>query len=121
MITAIKKFNRYCAELADKYDSKWKIPLPLPLPLKVSDLRDDPNLMQDVWVTPSETKPQPWLEDPYVRSGIQAMLKLDRCREEQRRLGHEADNLCSWFGREIAAVELAMRTPDCKRHIIDPK
>jgi len=55
--------------------------------------------------------PALWLEDRDVRTGIQAMLKVDRCLEERRCLGWEADNLCRWFGRELAAVELALRRP----------
>jgi hypothetical protein len=39
------------------------------------------------------------------------MLKLDRCQEERRRLGMEADNLCRFFGRELCAVEVAIATP----------
>lgn len=96
------------------YDSSWNIPLPLPLPTKLSDLRDDSSLMEDVWITLSETKPQPWLDDPDVRSGIRAVIKLDRCKEERRRLEDEAGNLCAWFGREYRAVELAIRTPQCE-------
>lgn len=114
LTTAIKKFNTYCTKLADMHDPSWNIPLPLPLPTKLAELRDQSSLMEDVWITPSETKPQPWLEDPDVRAGIRALLKLDRCLEEQRRLGQEADNLCSWFGRELGAVELALRTPKCE-------
>lgn len=96
------------------YDPSCNIPLPLPLPTKLSDLRDDSSLMEDVWITPSESEPQPWLEDRNVRSGIRATIKLDRCSEEQRRLVYEAENLCAWFGREFQAVELAIRTPQCE-------
>jgi hypothetical protein len=39
------------------------------------------------------------------------MLKKDRCQEELLRVGLEADNLCHWFGRELAAVKLASRLP----------
>jgi hypothetical protein len=38
------------------------------------------------------------------------MLKIDRCMEEHRRLGIEADNLCRWFGRELAAIELSIQS-----------
>jgi hypothetical protein len=38
------------------------------------------------------------------------MLKIDRCTEEYRRIGIEADNLCRWFGQELAAIELAIQT-----------
>jgi hypothetical protein len=34
--------------------------------------------------------------------------------EERRRLGLEADNLCQWFGHQLAAVTLALRLPSSK-------
>ncbi|KAF9479003.1 hypothetical protein BDN70DRAFT_807721 [Pholiota conissans] len=113
LLTSIKKFNAYCSKLDSMYDPSWSVPLPLPLPTKLADLRDDSSLMEDVWITPLEKASQPWLDDPDVRSGIRALIKLDRCIEEQRRLGHESDNLCAWFRRELGAVELAIRTPKC--------
>ncbi len=100
-------------------DPSWNIPVPHPLPTKLTELRDRSDLMEDVWISPPKnTKSQLWLTDPNVRSGIRAMLKLDRCIEEQRRLGREADNLCSWFRRELGAVELALRVPTCKSSIV---
>ena len=51
------------------------------------------------------------MEDKDVCVGIWAMLKCNRCLEEQHQLGMEADNLCCWFGNELAMVELALRTP----------
>ncbi|PPQ96513.1 hypothetical protein CVT26_010429 [Gymnopilus dilepis] len=111
LISAIKRFNRYCARLEELYDPSYKIPLPAALPTKLDDLRQDPNLMEDVWIERSEVETPPWLEDQDVRTGIRAMLKKDRCKEEQRRLGWEADNLCQWFGRELAAVQVALRSP----------
>jgi hypothetical protein len=69
--------------------------------------------MEDIWITPSPQELPRWLEDQEVRKGIQAMLKVDRCAEEYRRLEKEADNLCRWWGREIAAVELALHLPEC--------
>ena len=68
--------------------------------------------MKDVWITPSEGQIPRWMEDQAVRDGIHVMLKCDRCLEEQRRLDIEADNLCRWYGAELAAVELAMRTSE---------
>ena len=58
-----------------------------------------------------------WLEDVDVREGIRAVLKMDRCLEERRRLGLEADNLCRWFGHELSAVEVALATPSSKGFI----
>lgn len=112
-MAAIRKYNRYCALLEALYDPKWNISLPSPLPTQLAKLRDDSSLMEDVWVTPSAspTEIPRWLEDAAVRRGIRAMLKVDRCQEERLRLGMEADNLCRWFGRELAAIELALCTP----------
>ncbi|KAJ7582135.1 hypothetical protein C8J56DRAFT_1005953 [Mycena floridula] len=42
-----------------------------------------------------------------VRQAIQALLKLDQCLEERRRLGMEAQNLCRSFGRKLTAIEVA--------------
>ncbi|KAG6369026.1 hypothetical protein JVT61DRAFT_1972 [Boletus reticuloceps] len=57
------------------------------------------------------------------------MLKLERCLEEQRRLGTEADNLCRWYGDELAVLELSLHTPRsefspiyshaCLKHLLD--
>lgn len=63
--------------------------------------------MEDVWISQSGDIPR-WLDDADVRQGIRAMLKIDRCLEERCRLGREADNLCRWFGRELAAIELVL-------------
>ncbi|KAI0710611.1 hypothetical protein C8Q76DRAFT_624385 [Earliella scabrosa] len=112
LLTAIRKFNNYCEELRKQYKKKWDIPLPGPLPVELGTLREDPSLLTDVWITPLTSDPRPrWLNDPDVRRGIRAMLARDRCLEERKRLGEEADNLCRWYGRELAAVELALRTP----------
>jgi hypothetical protein len=70
--------------------------------------------MEDVWITPSTGEVPRWLEDSDVRDGIRALLKRERCREEQKRLGIEADNLLRFFGDELAALELSLRIPECK-------
>lgn len=69
--------------------------------------------MEDVWIEPVNDSDQVplWLEDQNVRQGIRGLLKRDRCVEERHRLGMESDNLCRWYGTELAAVELALRTP----------
>jgi len=113
LMKSIRKFNAYCEKLDNLYDPASNIPLPLPLPTKLTELRDNSSLMEDVWITPSEGKPPLWLEDSDIRGGIRTMVKLERCVEEQRRLGMESDNLCRWFGRELGAVELALRNPLC--------
>ena len=82
--------------------------------MELSALRDSIELMEDVWISPSQGAIPRWLEDPDVRDGIRVMLKQDRCMEEKRRLSVEADNLCRWFGREIAAVELTLCSDPCE-------
>ncbi|KAG2336107.1 hypothetical protein BDR05DRAFT_978861 [Suillus weaverae] len=84
LLTALRKFNAYCERLEVLYDPS------------------DPSLMEDVWITPSTGQVPQWLED------------ADRCREEQKRLGIEADNLCHFFGEELAALKLALCTPGCE-------
>lgn len=108
-MTAIRKFNSYCEQLESRYGVSSGIPLPSPLPTKLADLRADPTLMEDVWITPSVGEVPRWLEDHEVRDGIHALLKHDRCQEEQLRLHTEADNLCRFFGEELAALQLAVR------------
>lgn len=111
LLRAIRTFNQYVARLEDLYDPSWAIPLPEPLPVSLVGLRDRSNLMEDVWISRREEEVPPWLDDFNVRNGIRAMLKKDGCLNERRRLGLESDNLCRWLGRELAAVELAIRTP----------
>ncbi|KAG1888274.1 hypothetical protein F4604DRAFT_1877402 [Suillus subluteus] len=111
LMTVIRKFNSYCERLESIFDPSWGVPLPAPLPTKLADLRNDQTLMEDVWITPSVGDVPRWIEDTDVRDGIQALLKRERCREEQCRIGLEADNLCRWFGTELAALELALRSP----------
>ncbi|KAG2156682.1 uncharacterized protein EDB93DRAFT_1238950 [Suillus bovinus] len=95
LMTAIRKYNGYCKRLEGLYDPSWGVPLPAPLPTKLADLRNDPTLMEDVWITPSVGDVPRWMEDT----------------DEQRRLGFEADNLCRWFRDELAALEVALRSP----------
>src|SRR5271170_8216007 len=94
LISALHKFNKYCETLETLYDPAWSIPLPQPLPTDLSELRNCTHLMEDVWVTPSDGNIPRWLEDPDIREGIRAMLKADRCLEEQGRIVMEAENLC---------------------------
>ncbi|KAG1776048.1 hypothetical protein EV702DRAFT_1230853 [Suillus placidus] len=100
LMSAIRKFNSYCEWLDSLYDPLWGIPLPAPLPTKLVELRSDPGLMEDIWITPSVGEVPRWLDDTSIRDGIRGLLKRDRCREEQVRLGIEADNLCRFFGNE---------------------
>ncbi|KIJ58586.1 hypothetical protein HYDPIDRAFT_34030 [Hydnomerulius pinastri MD-312] len=112
LMSTIKKFNKYCKQLEEAYDPAYAIPLPTPLPTKLADLRNNQTLLQDVWIAPSIGEIPRWLEDSSIRDGIRALLKRDHCREEQHRLGIEADNMCHWFSLELSAVELALQQPE---------
>ena len=113
LMSSIRKFNKYCAHLETLYDPAWSIPLPRPLSTNLSALRESPELMEEVWIHRSIGEVPRWLDDSDVRDGIRAMLKADRCSEELIRITLEAENLCRWFGRELAAVELALITSSC--------
>jgi hypothetical protein len=108
LMNAIHKFNRYCEVLKRLHHQEWNIPLPEPLPIELAVLCGSSVLMEDVWITQSQGEVPKWLEDADVQKGIQAVLKLDRCAEEQHCLGAEADNLCRWFGQELYAIEVAL-------------
>ena len=114
LMAAIRKYNNYCEKLSQLHNPTWAIPLPAALPTTLVDLRNDPTLMQDVWITPSVGEVPRWLEDIDVRDGIRALLKHERCLEEQHRLGIEADNMCQWFGNELTAIQVALRQPESK-------
>ncbi|KAJ8076923.1 hypothetical protein AAF712_011238 [Marasmius tenuissimus] len=108
----IRRYNEYCAYLETSYDPSYNIPVPKPLPLKLSTLRDTESsgLWEDVWITAS-TSPPRWLTDDNVRTGIRAVLILDRCAEERRRLTKEAKNLCLWFRNELHALMVLINEP----------
>lgn len=114
LLRAIHTFNRYCATLADLHEPSWAIPLPQTLPINLAELRDRSDLMEDVWISRREEELPRWLADSNIRDGMRAMLKKDSCLWERRRLGREADSLCRWLGRELTAVELAIRSDKCK-------
>lgn len=117
LMAAIRKYNNYCKVLQDLRPKDSNVPIPQLLPTDLTQLRNNLNkseLMEDVWISAKPEGKARWLEESKVREGIRAMLKQERCLEERRRLGIEADNLCRWFGEELCAVELALRRPECK-------
>ncbi|EMD32842.1 hypothetical protein CERSUDRAFT_57935 [Gelatoporia subvermispora B] len=113
ILSSIRKFNKYCVALKEAvktYNISQTFPIPHQLSSNLSELRDDPSLYEDIWIAPPPAQTAPkWLEDAGVRCGIHAMLKLERCKEEERRLKFECENLQRWFGRELAATKLALR------------
>ncbi|KAJ7206085.1 hypothetical protein GGX14DRAFT_551559 [Mycena pura] len=102
LLKSINKFNNYCAEFERLRPPNCRTPVPRPLSTQLSELRDDPALHEDVWVTPSEGNIPRWLDDEDVRQGIQSIHAVDRCVEEDRRLGLERVNMWQWLEQEFA-------------------
>ena len=108
-MTAIKKFNGYCDTLRGFELPAQRFPLPTQLPTDLTKLRDDDTLMTAVWTDSNPVNAQPWLSDASVRNAIRFMHQTDRCIEERRRLGREAENLLRWFSHELHVLECAKR------------
>ncbi|KAG7091663.1 hypothetical protein E1B28_010684 [Marasmius oreades] len=109
--SAIKKYNEYCDKLKKLHQQAYVVPIPKPLPTNLAALRDpeSSSLWEDVWIARSDDDVAPrWLVDKSVRSGIRAMLTLDRCREERSRLQLEADNMCHWYSQEMMGIKKAL-------------
>ncbi|KAG8924039.1 hypothetical protein FRC02_010683 [Tulasnella sp. 418] len=107
-LTAIKKFNGYCATLSKTANPNWNIALPRPLSTVLDSLKDDPYLYEDVWVDSLPNGPPRWMCDEQVRKGIRGILKLDRCQEERVRLFQEGENMIRWYGEALTAVSAAL-------------
>ncbi|KAK7459491.1 hypothetical protein VKT23_009474 [Stygiomarasmius scandens] len=74
------------------------------------DLDVDDVIWQDIGLTDDDDShglPPPWLADENTRKGIQAMLEVDRCDEEDERLAVEMKSLQEWF---IEEWEVLMKT-----------
>ncbi|KAH6902371.1 hypothetical protein BKA70DRAFT_1229028 [Coprinopsis sp. MPI-PUGE-AT-0042] len=111
LTNAIKRFNKKIDQLNDLYQPEWMIPLPEKLPTDLGKLKDDPNLLTDVWISTSAgADVPPWLSDPKVREAIAEIHTRDRCAEERLRVGVERDNMCRWFRKELLAVEVALHS-----------
>jgi hypothetical protein len=54
-------------------------------------------------------EPPLWLSDEPVRTGIKAMLELDRCNEEDARLRRERRALQVWFAEEWEVLSRAIQ------------
>ncbi|KAJ7688278.1 hypothetical protein B0H17DRAFT_1135733 [Mycena rosella] len=70
----------------------------------------DDAIWQDVSLQDEEEQEVPlWLRSDMVRSGIRAMLDLDRSKEEDCQLEKERESLQVWFAEEWTVVNEAMR------------
>lgn len=85
--------------------------IPLPLSTDLGHLRNDENLMHDVWIQPQEQDAPLWLSSISIRKGIRAVNSLDRCLEERRRLEEESHNMLRRFGDQLVVIGIALRQP----------
>ncbi|KAJ7078554.1 hypothetical protein B0H15DRAFT_1000961 [Mycena belliarum] len=108
LLKAIKKFNAGCESLARLRPADCNVPIPSPLSTQLNGLRNDPDLHEDVWITPSVGPIPRWLNDEDVRDGIRSLHVADRCAEEVIRLNLERDNLRRWLLEEMDVVRRAI-------------
>ncbi|KAK7436115.1 hypothetical protein VKT23_019317 [Stygiomarasmius scandens] len=111
-----QKYNRLVKEMKDliiirKAPRNAVAPQPIDIS-KLFNLDVDDEIWQDIGLNYDEasegTSPPPWLADENVRKGIQAMLELDRCEEEEERLAVERKAMKTWFEEEWEVVATAI-------------
>ncbi|KZV78701.1 hypothetical protein EXIGLDRAFT_633405, partial [Exidia glandulosa HHB12029] len=108
LLQAIAKYNDLCDQLHDLLPEGLDFPLPERLPTEIAALRDDPSLLEDVWLAGVPGDNAPWLQDARVRRGIRAQLVLDRCDEEEKRLVREEAQLLQWLHDTSATTNAAL-------------
>src|ERR1700748_437712 len=94
LIDSINKFNIYVDKLRTSRRPEWKVAIPSKLPTDLKELQEDPDLLEDVWISADKSHSEPpprWYTDVNVRRGIKAQLKLDR-----------------WYEEELCTLELAI-------------
>ncbi|THU88323.1 hypothetical protein K435DRAFT_580048, partial [Dendrothele bispora CBS 962.96] len=99
------KYNKLCDEMCELIRQR-KAPRFAVAPVKIErgtlfDLDVDEDIWQDVGLgDESSSTPPLWLCNEQVRKGIRAMLEVDRCREEMKRLESQRRSLQEWFVEE---------------------
>ncbi|CAK5268968.1 unnamed protein product [Mycena citricolor] len=115
----INRFNSLCEQLEDEMPPHSLLPLPTQLSTKLSVLKADQSLFEDICVLPTGNKIPRWLDDSDIRDGIQSMHSLDRCREELSRLNLERGNLANVLEEERSICRQSLRTTQgfCSRFL----
>lgn len=107
---SVARYNEECSAILKMWPAACQIPRPEPLPTSLTDLKTCTTLMESVWISKVEES-HLWVRDPDVREGIRAMHKVERCVEERKRLGKEADNMLFYYQRRLTAVCEALCDP----------
>ncbi|KAJ6591791.1 hypothetical protein DFH09DRAFT_1073649 [Mycena vulgaris] len=98
------EYNKLCGQITQEGKALWGTIAPVPSPAKgIRQLDVDDGIWQDVGLDDNDREP-----GSRVRSGIKAMLELDRCDEEDIWLKKERCSLQVWFAEEWAVVNVAM-------------
>ncbi|EJD33756.1 hypothetical protein AURDEDRAFT_76731 [Auricularia subglabra TFB-10046 SS5] len=118
-MNAITRYNDACAKVRELLPPGKQYPLPEPLSTDLTTLKDDPALLEDVWLSGAPDQGALWLTDKAVRVAIRAQQLLDRCDEEKTRLRREEQQLFDWLELEARAVVHALYDPasDLRREL----
>lgn len=109
-----RDYNNLCAAIATEIRQgrapAGAIPPERIDPKGVFKLDVDDAIWQDVGLDDENgsDEPPPWLSRETVRSGIKALLELDRADEEDGQLVKECRSLRRWFSEEWTLINRAM-------------
>ncbi|KAH6906264.1 hypothetical protein BKA70DRAFT_1106739, partial [Coprinopsis sp. MPI-PUGE-AT-0042] len=96
----IHRYNELCAQM-ERLVKGNRAPRGAVVPLQIDDHSvyqldvDSPIWDNTCFDEDLSTVPR-WMSDDGIRSGIKAVLQMDRCREEEARLKREIQNLQDW-------------------------
>ncbi|RDB20395.1 hypothetical protein Hypma_012501 [Hypsizygus marmoreus] len=117
VVQLANKYNKLCDELVALKRSGQALAKAI-IPAKIEreglfKLDVDDDIWQDIGLDDdSDTGAIPaWLGDENTRNGIKAIVELDRCKEEEQRLGMEHCTMQEWMMEEWHAVLHALE--DC--------
>ena len=109
----VTSYNQLCTQLATlikRGEAPTTAIAPKPIQregLFALDVDDD--IWQDTGLDDDQGVQVPrWLGDDKVREGIQALLELDRCSEEQHRVIKERAAMQEWFVEEWNSLSKAL-------------
>lgn len=105
---SIQRYNDLCDQLYELLPEGREFPLPQKLPVELAALRDNPALLEDVWLSDIPNGDAPWLLDSSVRRAIRSQLILDRCGEERARVALETQQLFTWVSARARAIDAAI-------------
>ncbi|KAJ6448672.1 hypothetical protein C8R47DRAFT_392513 [Mycena vitilis] len=104
LMAALHKYNALCKELSETPRSSHDIQCPSSLPTKLSELREDPNLLLDISIHQGDQQNP----DPTMQDKVEAMLTVDRCIEEHTRILQEGRNITDWVENRLSAISTAV-------------